>query len=175
MQIEERVVIDETKVDKAEINQLDKSLQLYFNDKMIIEPRITRSLVSFQANKNRPVYRWYRFKEAFSASLVEYLLDKYKIQKGILLDPFAGSGTALFAASANGINAVGIELLPIGQQIITTKRILESEFRPSDFKVLQNWTKYHPRERFETKLKLPELRITKVHILRRQRKQFKSI
>ena len=161
MQIEERVVIDETKVDKAEINQLDKSLQLYFNDKMIIEPRITRSLVSFQANKNRPVYRWYRFKEAFSASLVEYLLDKYKIQKGILLDPFAGSGTALFAASANGINAVGIELLPIGQQIITTKRILESEFRPSDFKVLQNWTKYHPWERFETKLKLPELRITK--------------
>lgn len=161
MDIDEKLLISETNTGLAEINLLDQNLIEYFSGLMKVEPSLTRQLVSFQANKNRPVYRWYKYKEAFSASLVEYFLNKYKISAGTILDPFAGSGTALFAASAMGINAVGIELLPIGQQIITTKKLLESEFTPDDFDKLQQWSKGEVWGKIERKVELPELRITK--------------
>lgn len=144
----------------SEIAQLDKHLLHHFNSKIIVQPFLTRSLVSFQANKTRPVYRWYKYKEAFSAALVEYLFQKYRIVKGIILDPFAGSGTALFAAGVAGINADGIELLPIGQHIITTKQILDSEFTPEDLEILKRWVTLRPWEQSEIRSPLTELRIT---------------
>jgi DNA modification methylase len=143
-----------------EIERLDKSLLQHFKSKFVVQSSLTRPLVSFQANKTRPVYRWYKYKEAFSASLVEHFFHKYAISNGTILDPFAGSGTALFAASAMGIDADGIELLPIGQQIIATKKILESEFTPDDYDRLQCWSASHVWVQSEKQIDLPELRIT---------------
>ncbi len=100
----------------SEIDELDFKLSQHFQDKFIVQPSLTRQLVSFQANKKMASYRWYKYKEAFSAPLVEYLLCRYGIVSGKVLDPFAGSGTTLFAASTMGIDVNGIELLPIGQQ-----------------------------------------------------------
>jgi len=145
----------------AKIERLDKSLLQHFKNKFIIQTSLSRSVVSFQANKIRPIYRWYKYKEAFSASLVEYFFCKYGISKGTILDPFAGSGTALFAASTLGINAEGIELLPIGQQIISTKKLLESEFTHNDLDRLKSWSRSRIWESSEEKTKLPDLRITK--------------
>ncbi|HEX8919862.1 MAG TPA: DNA methyltransferase, partial [Pyrinomonadaceae bacterium] len=144
-----------------EINRLDRELWNCFEHKFLTQSFLTRSLVSFQANKNRATYRWYKYKEAFSASLVEYLLQRYKIVAGNILDPFAGSGTALFVASAMGLKAEGIEVLPIGQQLIATKKLLESDFPTDDIATLKSWSATHPWERSETNCYLPELRITK--------------
>jgi len=149
------------KAELSEIEQLDNQLFQHFKNKFVVQPSLTRSHVSFQANKTRPIYRWYKYKEAFSASLVEHLLHEYGITKGKILDPFAGSGTALFAASKMGIDADGIELLPIGQQIIATKKLLESEFTHEDFEKLKRWTTLRIWEQSQTKVPLPELRITK--------------
>ena len=79
------------------IEKLNLEAEIRWADKLCIDNMLTRALVSFQANKGRAVYRWFKYKEAFSAGLIEHLLNKYRISKGILLDPFAGSGTALFA------------------------------------------------------------------------------
>lgn len=144
----------------GEIEQLDQNLQQYFKPKFAVQSSLTRPLVSFQANKTRPVYRWYKYKEAFSASLVEHLLQKSGITCGKILDPFAGSGTALFTASAMGLQADGIELLPIGQQIITTKKLLEAEFTSEDFAKLQSWSVERIWEESIIKIPLSELRIT---------------
>ncbi|MCA1593796.1 MAG: site-specific DNA-methyltransferase [Acidobacteria bacterium] len=143
-----------------EIESVDRDLSRRFQSKLAIQASLTRSLVSFQANKTRSVYRWYKYKEAFSASLIEHLLSQYKITAGKILDPFAGSGTTLFVASAAGMKAEGIELLPIGQHIISTKTLLE-EFTPDDVATLRRWAVTRPWQQSETRESLPELRITR--------------
>lgn len=144
-----------------DITRLDDELRQYFRDKFSIKASLTRPLVSFQANKTRPVYRWYKYKEAFSASLVEHLLQTSGVTKGKILDPFAGSGTTLFAASEMGIDADGIELLPIGQQIIGTKRLIEDELTNDDLQTLHRWITPQVWEHSEKQGTLSELRITR--------------
>ncbi len=143
-----------------EIERLDAQFAIHFNSKFSIQSSLNRSLVSFQANKMRPIYRWYKYKEGFSAALVEYLFQKYQITRGCILDPFAGSGTALFAANALGIDADGIELLPIGQQIIQAKQLVEAGLTPDDIDVLARWSKLRLWQHANSDLTLPELRIT---------------
>lgn len=77
--------------------------------------------MSYQANKTRPYYRWFKYKEGFSAELVEFLLEREPSQ-GVMLDPFAGSGAALFAAHEVGWRAQGIELLPVGVSVIEARQ-----------------------------------------------------
>lgn len=143
-----------------EIQELDSALQQHFRSRLILQPSLKRSLVSFQANKARPRYRWYKYKEAFSAALVEYLLQHYQVTAGQLLDPFAGSGSALFAASTAGIDADGIELLPIGQQIIATRRLIEADVTADDLQRLSRWAQDHVWQREDRRSPLPMLRIT---------------
>lgn len=134
-----------------EIKRLDSDLLARFSGRLLVHSALTRQLVSFQANKGRAVFRWYKYKEAFSASLVEYLLRHCGVTAGRVLDPFAGSGTALFVAAAEGFDADGIELLGIGQQIVAARRLLESEFTADDFDALRRWSATRPWERAETR------------------------
>ena len=76
------------------IEELNKKLEKRFRDKLIVNNDLKRTLVSFQANKKTPGYRWYKFKEGYSSALVDYVLDKLDIKSGKILDPFAGSGTS---------------------------------------------------------------------------------
>jgi len=75
---------------------------------------LDRTLVSFQANKSEPFYRWFKYKEGFSPRLVEYFLGRLRPKPGVLLDPFAGAGAALFASRELGWDSIGIELLRVG-------------------------------------------------------------
>ena len=78
-------------------------------------PALDRTLVSFQANKHVPFYSWFKYKEGFSQRLVVYLLEQLWHQPpGVLLDPFAGVGTTLFAAREHGWQTKGMEVLPVG-------------------------------------------------------------
>ena len=45
---------------------------------------------------------------------MEYIIKRFTKEGGVLLDPFAGVGTALFEARELGWDAIGIELLPVG-------------------------------------------------------------
>lgn len=145
----------------AQIELLDRRLENRFHGKFAVQSALSRQLVSFQANKTRPVYRWYKYKEGFSASLVEYLLEKYTIEQGRILDPFAGSGTALFVANDLGIDADGIELLPIGQQIIATKQTIESQLTKDELGELECWIKFGGWRHSQERIAVPELRITR--------------
>lgn len=75
--------------------------------------KFSRRTVSFQANKIETLHNWFKYREGFSAQLVEILLNEFGLHhSNSILDPFAGSCTTLLEAKLNGINAVGIELLP---------------------------------------------------------------
>lgn len=73
-----------------------------------------RQLVSFQANKTEVLHSWIKYREGFSANLVDILIRKFGIEPGdgVILDPFAGSCTTLLVAKMRSIDAWGIELLP---------------------------------------------------------------
>ncbi|MBM4423320.1 MAG: modification methylase [Chloroflexi bacterium] len=73
-----------------------------------------RKLVSYQANKEARLHNWLKYKEGFSAQLVENLLSKFGIGPGQkILEPFAGSATTLLVAKELGIDAIGVEILPV--------------------------------------------------------------
>ncbi|MFC1935557.1 site-specific DNA-methyltransferase [Chloroflexota bacterium] len=111
-----------------DIQVAERRLHDRMANKLEVNHELDRTLVSFQANKSENGYRWYKYKEAFSASLVRYAFNKIGLTSGRILDPFAGSGTALFTASDLGIHSVGIELLPNSAQIIATRK----QIRASD-------------------------------------------
>lgn len=96
----------------------------YFAGKLTTAENLNRKVVSFQANKTEPIYRWFKYKEGFSSSLVKYFLTKYSPNPGKLLDPFAGTGTALFAAQHLGWKSYGIEILPVGIFVMKTREAL---------------------------------------------------
>ncbi len=85
-----------------------------FRSRIVHNPALDRSVVSYQANKGAPFYGWFKYREGFSEGLVKYLLRTLHPQPGVLLDPFAGSGAALFAAGELGWRTTGIEVLPVG-------------------------------------------------------------
>ncbi len=92
-----------------------------YHDRMRINHRLDRKLVSYQANKHRSGYNWFKYREGFSSQLVDYLLREIHPTPGRLLDPFAGSGSALFAAALQGWETCGIDVLPVGAQVIRAR------------------------------------------------------
>lgn len=143
------------------IEQDGENLERQYRQVLRQDQTLTRKLVSFQANKSRSIYRWYKYKEGFSAELVEYFLTRYDIPKGRVLDPFAGSGTTLFAATALGFDAEGVELLPIGQAIIDTKQRIDEGLTSNHLAILAQWANCSPWDRIIASEPIPELRITR--------------
>jgi len=143
------------------IEKLNHEAEARWGDRLRVDNSLSRALVSFQANKDKAVYRWFKYKEAFSVGLVEHLLSRYRIAGGIVLDPFAGSGTALFAAGGLGMKAEGIELLPIGQIIITTKQLIDWQLTDVDVERLAFWQDRRPWRQSKASMPINELRITR--------------
>lgn len=142
------------------IQELDSQLFNKYKDAIFIDSTLNRKLVSYQGNKEKPIYRWYKFKEAFSSELVNALFSEYGIENGNILDPFAGSGTALFTASNLGIYCDGIELLPLAQEIIDARINAEFLLKPEEIAFIQEWVTKKQWELGSANIPLPSLRIT---------------
>jgi DNA modification methylase len=144
-----------------QVETSDHKLYLHFQEKFLTKQSLSRAVVSFQHNKTQPKHRWYKFKEAFSASLVNQLLSSKRIQRGKVLDPFAGSGTTNFVSSFElGLDSDAIELLPIGLDLISARGLLEKQFTNEDFTSLKRWIKATPWKHTDPNISLSVLRIT---------------
>ena len=51
-----------------EIGELNAALDAKYSDRLLVDSSLSRKLVSFQANKRVPLYRWYKYKEAIPQS-----------------------------------------------------------------------------------------------------------
>lgn len=77
--------------------------------------------VSYIGNKNVPILRLYRYKEAFGFNFVKDFLNRFNANSSdYILDPFSGMGTTLFASYLSGISSVGIDKLPIAYFVSKT-------------------------------------------------------
>ncbi|MBI4548307.1 MAG: site-specific DNA-methyltransferase [Ignavibacteriae bacterium] len=122
-----------------------------FADRLETAFNLSRRVVSFQANKDEPIYRWFKYKEGFSSDLVRHFLTSYSKKPGKVLDPFAGVGTTLFAAQELGWESYGIELLPVGVFAIEARQafnnIEQEELKQSAGDL---WTELKKIESYET-------------------------
>ena len=68
---------------------------------------------TFADNMRLPVHRWFRFSAGFGADWAEQTIRSAAVEGPVrVLDPFAGSGTALLAAENVGVESYGIEAHP---------------------------------------------------------------
>jgi hypothetical protein len=63
---------------------------------------------------NLPVHGWFRFPAGFSAEWVRKVVQEHVKSEGnvVLLDPFAGVGTAILAGEEAGVTSFGLEAQP---------------------------------------------------------------
>jgi len=79
------------------------------------------SVVSYMGNKNIPLLRLYRYKEAFAFNFVKDFLTRFKADSSdYVFDPFSGLGTTMFTSMLHGIPSIGIDKLPIAHFISKT-------------------------------------------------------
>ncbi|EMW6090726.1 hypothetical protein AAFD67_002362 [Enterococcus faecalis] len=91
--------------DKNFLDSLEKRYEVIQDDSY-------SNLVHFQTTYDIPFQRWYSYREGYSYKLVEKIIKKYDI-KGILLDPFMGSGSSILAGRLNHLKTYGIDVNPI--------------------------------------------------------------
>lgn len=77
--------------------------------------------VTFKNSKNVPFQRWYPYIEGYSPNFVFSLIDRYCKGATLIYEPFAGTGTTLFASDIKGINTVYSEVNPLLRFLIDTK------------------------------------------------------
>lgn len=77
--------------------------------------------VTFVKSKDTPFQRWYPYIEGYSPDFVKSLIKNFDIKDTLVYDPFAGTGTTLFAADEEGISTVYSEVNPLLQYLIQTK------------------------------------------------------
>ena len=93
-----------------------------FGDRLTVNPELTRKAVSYQGNRRVPGLRWLKYKEGFSRTLVEHMLEDFR--PASVLDPFAGIGTTPLIAASRGMRATGVEIMPVG--VLAAKAIAEA-------------------------------------------------
>lgn len=92
-------------------------------DKYLKESKgyVSSSEVTFRASKEIPFQRWYPYIQGYSPNFVKTLISKYIGNKGIIYEPFAGTGTTIFAADSMGYDTCYSEVNPLLRLLIDTK------------------------------------------------------
>ncbi len=99
--------------------------------------------VSYNGNKQVPLMRLYRYKEAFTYNLVQHVIKHLALSESdFILDPFCGMGTTLFTAGLHGILSWGIDKLPIAVFISRTLPLFFTVTRGSIREAYQQLSAY---------------------------------
>lgn len=99
-----------------------RELEEHYFNYVEITDKFNRQTVSFQKNKTNVVHRWLKYKEGFSAELVEELLKEMNLDSNsVILDPFIGSGTTALVCHLINYSCIGFDILPTSKLAIDVK------------------------------------------------------
>jgi hypothetical protein len=104
------------------------------------EPLTSANLGVFKDNRARPIHRWYPFLEGYSSDLVTEILDSAAAET-VVMDPFAGSGTTLLAASIRNLTSVFCEVNPYLAWVTKVKVNSSRLVTESDLAALERFVK----------------------------------
>ncbi|NOT01250.1 MAG: DNA modification methylase [Phycisphaerales bacterium] len=83
---------------------------------------------TFSENTRLPVHRWFRFSAGFSGLWARRVIEEAAIKRETrVVDPFAGSGTALIAAEEAGVSSFGLEAHPFVHRVARAKLARRSD------------------------------------------------
>jgi tRNA G10 N-methylase Trm11 len=77
--------------------------------------------MTFVKSKDTPFQRWYPYIEGYSIDFVKSLIKNFGINDVSIYEPFAGTGTTIFAADNENLPTVYSEVNPLLQFLIQTK------------------------------------------------------
>ena len=99
-----------------------QALEKKYEPILEVTKKFDRRSVSYQLSKKDALHSWLKYKEGFSADLVNILLDDMGAVPGdTVMDPFMGSGTTALVCQMRGINSIGYDIMPISQVSIKAK------------------------------------------------------
>lgn len=99
-------------------------LEARYAPKLEVAEKFNRQSVSYQLSKKDVLHSWLRYKEGFSAPLVNLLLDEMDAVLGDwVMDPFMGSGTTALVCKMRGINSIGYDIMPISDVSLRAKEM----------------------------------------------------
>ena len=107
--------------DERSINQVVKRLIKQNLSKIDKVNGMSKKDVTFIKSKDTPFQRWYPYIEGYSTDFVKSLIENFEIKDTLVYEPFAGTGTTLFASDDAGLSTVYSEVNPLLQYLIQTK------------------------------------------------------
>ena len=97
-------------------------LEKKYSNLLEVTDKFNRQSVSYQLSKKDVLHSWLKYKEGFSADLVNTLLDEmHATINDWIMDPFMGSGTTALVCQMRGINSIGYDIMPISNISIQAK------------------------------------------------------
>ncbi|AAS10724.1 MULTISPECIES: DNA methyltransferase [Treponema] len=95
---------------KAENRNLSQYIKYHISEKL---NKCIYGDMTFRTSKDIPFQRWYNYSEGYSIDFVNSILEKYFSDSKILYEPFAGTGTTIFACNNFNKDCYYSEVNPI--------------------------------------------------------------
>lgn len=106
-------------IEQRSLNQFVKlKIKKYKDD---CESTITPTDVTFANSKNTPFQRWFPYIEGYSLDFVKKIISNHCKHADLVYEPFAGTGTTIFAADSMGKKTVYSEVNPLLRFLIDVK------------------------------------------------------
>lgn len=136
-----------------------KMLESRYAPLLEVTDRFDRRSVSYQLSKNEILHSWLKYKEGFSADLVQLLLHEMGAHPGdLVMDPFMGSGTTALVCQMQGINSIGYDVMPIADVSLKAKAACMEYDLPELRAILEELKSLHMPDSYS--LKTPCIPIT---------------
>jgi DNA modification methylase len=76
---------------------------------------------TFDPSKDKHIYNWFYYKEAFSPEVVEYMAQNHAPDAETVFDPFCGAGTTMLYAKQHGMKGFSVDASPLAVFVARTK------------------------------------------------------